>query len=62
VVANNIPELTSITFGKDGSLWGTQNPLVAGAGQVVKLRRGSYGRFLDHRFHKPDAVQALASL
>jgi hypothetical protein len=54
VVANNIPELTAITFGKDGSLWGTQNSLVAGEGQVVKLRRGSYGRFLGHWFHKPD--------
>lgn len=53
-VASSIPEMTAIAFGKDGSLWATQNALVAGEGEVVKLRRGTYGHFRGRWFHRPD--------
>jgi hypothetical protein len=36
-VATGIPELTAITFGKDGSLWATRNSLVAGGAEVVRI-------------------------
>jgi hypothetical protein len=36
-VATGIPELTAITFGKDGSLWATRNSLVAGGAEVFRI-------------------------
>lgn len=36
-VATGIPQLTAITFGKDGSLWATRNALVPGGAEVVKI-------------------------
>lgn len=36
-VATEIPELTAISFGKDGSLWATRNALVPGAAEVVQI-------------------------
>jgi len=37
VVAEGIPQLTSITFDKRGKLWSTQNSLVPGGAEVVKV-------------------------
>ena len=36
-IATGIPELTAITFGKDGSLWATQHALVPGGAEVVRI-------------------------
>lgn len=36
-VASGIPMLTSITFGKDGTLWATRNALVPGLAEVFKV-------------------------
>ena len=36
-VAGDIPMLTAITFGNDGTLWGTQNSLVPGLAEVIQL-------------------------
>lgn len=36
-VAGGVPMLTAITFGKDGTLWGTQNSLIPGLAEVVEL-------------------------
>lgn len=37
VVADGIPMLTAITFGKDGSLWATRNALVPGGAEVFQV-------------------------
>lgn len=37
VVADGIPVLTSITFGKDGSLWATRNALNPGSAEVFNV-------------------------
>jgi hypothetical protein len=37
VVADGIPVLTSITFGKDGSLWATRNALTPGSAEVFQV-------------------------
>lgn len=37
VVATGIPILTAITFGNDGTLWATQNALIPGSADVVKI-------------------------
>ncbi|HEU4541448.1 MAG TPA: hypothetical protein VFR23_10015 [Jiangellaceae bacterium] len=37
VVAGGIPVLTSITFGKDGSLWATSNALTPGSAEVFQV-------------------------
>jgi hypothetical protein len=36
-IVTGIPELTAITFGKDGSLWATQNAVVPGDAQIVRI-------------------------
>ena len=36
-VATGIPIVTAITFGKDGTLWATQNALIPGAAEVIAL-------------------------
>jgi hypothetical protein len=36
-VATGIPMLTSITFGKDGTLWATRNALVPGQAEVIEI-------------------------
>jgi len=36
-VADGLPMLTSITFRKDGSLWGTTWSLVPGMGDAVQI-------------------------
>lgn len=36
-VASGIPVVTSITFGKDGTLWATRNSLTLGAAEVIEL-------------------------
>ncbi|MDH3190626.1 MAG: ScyD/ScyE family protein [Acidimicrobiia bacterium] len=36
-VATGLPMLTTITFGKDGSLWAAQNALIPGLAEVVQL-------------------------
>lgn len=36
-VASGIPMLTSITFGKDGTLWATRNSLIPGTAEVFKV-------------------------
>jgi hypothetical protein len=36
-VATGIPILTAITFGKDGTLWATENALIPGLAQVVEI-------------------------
>jgi hypothetical protein len=38
VVADEIPQLTAITFDKRGKLWSTQNSLVPNGAEVVKVR------------------------
>lgn len=37
VIASGIPILTSITFGKDGTLWATKNALIPGQAEVIKI-------------------------
>lgn len=37
-VATGIPILTAITFGNDGSLWATQNSLIPGMADVIKVQ------------------------
>jgi hypothetical protein len=39
VIAEGIPQLTAITFDKRGNLWATQNSLVPGGAEVVKIDR-----------------------
>ncbi|MGM0546403.1 MAG: ScyD/ScyE family protein [Bacteroidota bacterium] len=36
-VATNIPILTAITFGKDGTLWATKNALIPGLAEVIEV-------------------------
>lgn len=36
-IAGDIPVLTAITFGKDGTLWATRNSLTPGEGEVVPI-------------------------
>lgn len=36
-IATNIPIVTAITFGKDGSLWATRNALIPGVADVFKV-------------------------
>lgn len=36
-VATDIPVLTAITFGKDGTLWATRNALTPGGAEVIEL-------------------------
>jgi hypothetical protein len=37
-VATDIPVLTSITFGKHGSLWATRNALTPGGAEIFRVR------------------------
>jgi hypothetical protein len=39
-VAHGIPELMAITFGKDGSLWATQNSLIPDEAEVFEVFTG----------------------
>lgn len=36
-VVTGIPILTAITFGKDGTLWATQNALIPGSAEVIQI-------------------------
>jgi hypothetical protein len=38
-IATGIPIITAITFGKDGTLWATQNALIPGLAEVIKVQQ-----------------------